>query len=93
MPRADDARSKIGVERPAEVHAPVDSAEKAHVAPDAGPLSHRVFHHLAAPKAAAYRAILQVFVAAKERFEIALRAPEVAARLVAPRARSPNPCI
>lgn len=46
-------------------------------------LSHQVFHHLAAPKAPAYRAILQIFVAAKERFEIALRASEVAGRLAA----------
>jgi uncharacterized protein (TIGR02677 family) len=43
--------------------------------------SHQVFHYLAAPKAAAYRAILRHFVAAKERFEIALRPAEIAARL------------
>ncbi len=45
--------------------------------------SHRVFHHLCAPKASTYRAILQIFVSAKERFEIALRASEVVARLAA----------
>lgn len=45
--------------------------------------SHRVFHHLATPKALAYRAILRVFVSAKERFEIALRASEVTSRIAA----------
>jgi hypothetical protein len=43
--------------------------------------SHPVFHHLAVPKAAAYRAILRLFVAAKQRSEIALRPAEIAARL------------
>jgi uncharacterized protein (TIGR02677 family) len=40
-----------------------------------------VFHHLTTPKAAEYRAILRVFVSAKERFEVALRPREVAERL------------
>jgi hypothetical protein len=43
--------------------------------------SHQVFHHLAAPKATAYRAILRLFIAAKQRFEIALRPSEIVARL------------
>jgi uncharacterized protein (TIGR02677 family) len=46
-----------------------------------GQNSHEVFHHLGAPKSAAYRAILRLFVAAKQRFEIALRPKEIALRL------------
>lgn len=41
------------------------------------------FHHLAAPKSADYRAVLSVFVSARERFEIALRPADVAERLAA----------
>lgn len=41
-----------------------------------------VFHHLSAPKSSDYRCVLRVFVAARERFEVALRPAEVAARLV-----------
>lgn len=54
------------------------------------PASHRVFFHLATPKAAAYRAILGLFVAAKERFEIALRASEIGFRLAASSAGHPG---
>lgn len=43
--------------------------------------AHQVFHHLAAPKAEAYRAILRLFIAAKQRFEVALRPAEIAASL------------
>jgi uncharacterized protein (TIGR02677 family) len=46
--------------------------------------SHRVFHHLSAPKSSSYRAILRVFSTAKERFEIALRASDVVASLSTP---------
>lgn len=45
------------------------------------PAAFRVFHHLATPKASLYRSILAIFVAAKGRFEIALRSSEVADRL------------
>lgn len=38
---------------------------------------HRVFYHLAVIKAPAYRAVLRLFTAAKERFEIALRPAEI----------------
>lgn len=38
---------------------------------------YNVFHHLAAPKAHAYRTILRLFVAAKERFEIAVRPGDI----------------
>ena len=38
---------------------------------------HLVFHHIAADKAPAYRAVLRLFMAAKERFEIALRPAEI----------------
>jgi len=41
------------------------------------------FHHLATPKSSDYRAILRVFVEARERFEIALRPAEVAERVLA----------
>lgn len=41
----------------------------------------RVFHNLATPKAPVYRAILRLFAAAKERFEIALRSDEIVSRL------------
>jgi len=41
----------------------------------------RAFHHLAAPKAPSYRVILRLFVAAKERFEIALRPAEILSRV------------
>ncbi len=44
-------------------------------------LSHRVFHHLAAPRAVSYRVILRLFVAAKQRFEIALRPAEILSRV------------
>lgn len=50
---------------------PLDLSSKSAI-DDASGL-HTVFHHLAAPKAQAYRALLRLFVAAKERFEIALR--------------------
>lgn len=48
---------------------------------EGGDANRRVFHHLAAPKVGAYRAILRLFVAAKERFEIALRPSDILARL------------
>jgi len=44
-------------------------------------VNHRVFHHLSAQKVGAYRNILRLFVAAKERFEIALRPADMLARL------------
>jgi len=47
------------------------------------PGSHASFLHIAAQKAATYRAILKIFFAAKEHFEIALRASEVRDRLAA----------
>ena len=36
-----------------------------------------VFHHLAAPKLAAYRTVLQIFAQARERFEISMRPADV----------------
>ncbi|MDP1591920.1 MAG: TIGR02677 family protein [Prosthecobacter sp.] len=46
-----------------------------------------VFFHLNAQKAAAYRVILRVFVAAKEGFEIALRPGEILSRIEEPEHR------
>lgn len=70
------------------VENPIDAGSHPHTETTAPQSSadtptHRVFHHLAAPKATVYRAILGIFVSAKERFEIALRASEVGTRLAA----------
>lgn len=56
---------------------------------DAPSSIHVVYHHLAAPKAELYRSILQVFVEAKERFEIALRPMEIVERVNAGRVLPP----
>ncbi len=57
------------------------SAPEAFLAADGLNVNHRVFHHLAAQKVGTYRTVLRVFVAAKERFEIALRPADVLERL------------
>ncbi len=65
---------------PAQLVAPVTRTglgEAGHV----GDGIHRVFHHLATPKVADYRAVLRVFSIARERFEVALRPADVIARL------------